>query len=91
MSKKLLTFLLSELTTVRVICRHAGCGAITEVPIDALQTMLGNECPVCRTRFLAQAPPHVQQATFADLAKAINGIAANKDRVEIEFVLPDES
>lgn len=90
MSEKLLRFLLSELKTVRVLCKDAACGAITEMPIGKLDAMLRAKqcaCPVCGRSFLS--PPDVGQNYFAMLAIAIAGLAAIKSNVEVEFVLLD--
>lgn len=49
MSEKLLRFiLLRELKTIRLVCKSAQCGAITELPIDFLESRFRRDsCPVC--------------------------------------------
>ena len=58
-SRKLVSFLLSELKTVRVICKSDGCRVVTELPMDQLVKRFGGEtvsCPHCGG-FLCQSPP----------------------------------
>jgi len=91
MSRKLLAFLLSELATIRIICRNGMCGAITEIPINRLaDTMKANCCPVCRSPFCNQQlerPPN----WLARLAEVLTGLQKTADLVDVEFVLPDNA
>lgn len=87
MSRKLLAFLLSELKTVRIICKHPACGVITEMPLDKLAGKLcTGQCPACQK---AIASVSQDSNAFLLLAKAAQLFAARKDDVEIEFVIPD--
>jgi hypothetical protein len=89
-SRKLLAFLLSELNTVRIICKRAECGAITEIPISSMAKMFsGNWCPACQHQFVEEFPGKpVPPRRLVELA---NAIAAVKDvqAIDLEFVLPD--
>jgi hypothetical protein len=82
MSKHLLSFLLSELTTVRVICK--GCGVIVELPIHDLGTRFREaKCPLCNRELLARD----DEDALRNLDNAILAIKKFTDRVEIEFVM----
>jgi hypothetical protein len=87
MSEKLLKLLLSDLNTIRIVCRH--CGAAMEVPVERL----GNAgdvfcpgCPVDKKTVLRSA----RGDDLAALAAAIVRLKQAKD-VEIEFVVPEKA
>jgi hypothetical protein len=48
MAERVLQIPLSELAVVRLLC---DCGAITEVPTEALGRLEGKECGFCSRRF----------------------------------------
>ena len=82
MSKHLLSFLLSELRIVRVICGH--CHDVVELPIERLGTRVTDgTCPLCKRDLLPR-----DQADL--LLRLDNAISALKDckKVDIEFVIP---
>jgi hypothetical protein len=82
-SEKLFRFLLSELKTIRVICKNGVCGAIVEVPVDqAIKTFRNDQCPVCHKSFVP--------ASIMSLAIAIQELNQKKDEVDVEFVIPLE-
>jgi hypothetical protein len=86
MSRKLLAFLLSELKTVRVICKRDGCGMIYELPVAELETRFKNmTCPACKNLL-----GHGNENGFAWLSAAVRAFATVKDWVELEFVLKDD-
>ena len=90
MSEKLFKFLLSEITLVRVHCRNDVCGGVIEIPIEKLGTVFRNcSCPLCHRQF-DQGNWHGDNLLmiFAEAVKRLNGI---KDKVGLEFVLPDTS
>lgn len=96
MSEKLLKFLLSELKTVRLVCQGTvggqPCGAVTEVPLERLLTITrqgGDQCRICNTPFGIFPKPGTAQDGFGPLAQAIIDLLAAKDRVQVEFVIPD--
>lgn len=87
MSETLFKFLLSELKTVRVRCRHNGCGAVVEIPTAELGHKFGNgHCPVCQQ--VLQLPG--DNNGFIQLAEAVKNLTGAKSNVEIEFALPDK-
>lgn len=89
MSRRLFAFLLSELTTLRVICKSPVCGAITELSPRLLEAMcVRGECPVCKAPF---GLPAGQIDAISKLAKAIQSVQACSDKVDIEFIQPDTS
>lgn len=88
MSEKLFKFLLSELNTVRVHCRN--CDAIIEIPFDKIgSTFPSCACPLCRHTF--DTGTWESGHLFQILAEAFRRIKAIKERVEVEFVLPDRN
>jgi hypothetical protein len=91
MSRKLFAFLLSELKTARVICPQPQCGAVTEVSVAQLSGRFDRHpcCPLCKKEFFDAATS--QPNPIERLADAIRDLQADTKRVQIEFVLPDDS
>lgn len=88
MSRKLFAFLLSELGTVRLLCRSPQCGAATELTIEQMGLrMMPPFCPVCRAPLLSG---HTNDNSLTRLAAALIELRAQTGTVEIEFVLPDD-
>ena len=86
MSKHLLSFLLSELKTVRILCQNEACRAILEMPISEVARFVsGGQCPFCQRQFRV-----VNENTLVTLAEAIKNLQSIKDKVQVEFVLPVE-
>lgn len=89
MSRKLFAFLLSELVTVRLVCKAPACGAVTEIPTRNLAGAAADpRCPACRTSFFG--PATTNKNPLADLAAAVNALVATGVAGQIEFVVPDE-
>jgi hypothetical protein len=90
-SKILLSFLLSELKTIRIQCKNPRCkGAILEVPVDQLKSLYSStslSCPLCREDLFVG--PN-QQNWLNMLAVAIAGIQDASEKVEVEFILQAE-
>ena len=90
-SKRQFSFLLSELTTVRVICKHRGCGVVTEMPTNQLTVrFVGNQaaCPHCRGVLFHESQLHTVTPAVA-LAYLAAESAKPEAMYDIEFVLPD--
>ena len=93
MSKKLFAFLLSELKTVRIICKHDNCGVVVEVPVDKLNDKFGGSgavkcihCGRLLTEFsIAAVNP------FSMVHHAIIESQRKDAKFDIEFVLPDNA
>ena len=97
MSKKLLSFLLSELSTIRLICKNQGCGAVAEMSLQDLATLThagGKATDLCafcgqpfslKSRQAAPAPAPLWQ-----LAQAVAQMRYIESLVDVEFVLPDD-
>ena len=85
MSRKLLAFLLSELNTVRILCRK--CSAVAEMPLADLGRQPGHACRFCNAPF--SLPPK-NPGPFAALAQAIGELQKMNSAVDVEFVLPDK-
>lgn len=93
MSEKLFKFLLSELSTVRLVCKDKSCGAITEMTLEKLRTRFSQSdpcCPVCRAEFGDPATSSTSNP-LRDFAQAVRALQARQQFVEVEFVLPDKS
>ena len=88
MSRRLLVFLLSELATLRVVCRRPGCGGVTEMPLDRVAARFADpRCPVCQGELL---PGNAAGANpLTQLARAAVALQAHAANVDVEFVLPD--
>lgn len=93
MSRKLLAFLLSELTVVRLICQRPHCMGITEITIEKLgERYIGQSppgCPLCSATFAGVGDGHNNH--LSQLSKAIVGLRNASAGIQIEFVLPDDS
>lgn len=81
MSRKLLAFLVSELSVVRIVC--AKCRAASEVTVEQLSGGQSFGCRYCDTQMQAHD-------TLAALARSILFLK-NYKGFEVEFVLPDTS
>jgi hypothetical protein len=83
MSKRLLSFFLSELQTIRIHCPNASCGGVVELPIKQLATHRKGivACPVCGT-----ASP-LNNKNLIQIGLELEALA--KANVDVEFVLPD--
>jgi hypothetical protein len=97
MPETTLKILLSELQTVRLVCQGTvggkPCRTTLEVPIERLATIAnqgGRECPVCKTAFGVFPINGATQDGFGPLAEAIRNLVAVKDRVVIEFTIPQK-
>jgi hypothetical protein len=100
MSEKLFKFLLSEITLLRLRCRNAVCGGVSEMPIGKVGELLKRgHCPFCNQPFHDKADwlSSFNQLTTGSMsavaifAECLKLLKAINDRVEIEFVLPDKS
>ena len=86
MSRKLFVFLLSELKTVRFICKK--CGAVAEMNIDKIDQSFGApSCKGCSAPYDGANTNHINALTR--LGKALEAAQAGSLGCEIEFVLPD--
>ena len=89
MSKKLLSFLLSELKTVRVICKRLlpgdkPCGGIVEVTIERLGKM--TKCPLCNGDLVVNGG---SQRLF-NFAHVVRELLDDSPLFQLEFVIPDD-
>jgi len=93
MSETVLKFLLSELATIRIVCKKPGCGKIVEMPladlVPANQARVFLTCPFCGTGY----DPTGQGVSRLHLLAV--GLArvqelADQKLVDVEFVLPAE-
>jgi hypothetical protein len=84
MSEKIFRFLLSELKSLRAICKQPGCGGVVELPLDAISGKKTSiRCPVCDNP-LQQPTPNNH---LANLAKAIESVTTS-GVADVEFSLP---
>jgi len=91
MSRKLLAFLLTELKTVRVICKE--CKTTTEVDIERLADVTDStdtvHCHSCKKRFYQISKPG--DNPFGKLADAIHALQSDAIKADVEFIIPDDS
>lgn len=84
-SRHLFAVLVSELSTVRVVCPHPNCRAVTELTLDQLAVRLGSgACPVCSDPLGTQLLPQLARTLLAIQQSAAPGAAV----AGVEFVLP---
>lgn len=79
MSRKLLAFLLSELNTVRIVCKK--CRTAVEMTAEQVGGVTEYNCLGCRTT--------INAATALKSLAAGMGNVKSSDLVEVEFVVPD--
>ena len=91
MSRKLFAFLLSELSTVRLICQRPHCGGVAEITIEkVVDRFKGNNppnCPLCNCIFTGVGAGTNNQ--LVNMAESLVNLKAVSSALEIEFVLPD--
>ena len=88
-SRKLLAILLSELQTIRLICKRHNCGGIFEVAASSLASMRSPPiCPLCGHPFVNPTSQH--QSHIGELARVMVAVGQAPD-VEVEFVIPDDT
>lgn len=79
MSERVLKVLLSELHTVRIICKK--CTAVTEMTAKQVSGISEYNCLGCGILISAKTP-------LRNLASALDGVK-NSDAVEVQFVIPE--
>jgi hypothetical protein len=85
MSEKILKVLLSDLHTVRVLCKQ--CRAIVELSLEDLaKKYQSGYCPICKACLVAPS-----DNTIVDLSNAIRGLQELHQHLNIEFLLPDKT
>ena len=88
MSRKQFFFMLSELKTVRFICKK--CGAVAEMNIGQIDMSFGNpSCKACSTAYDGASTSFIN--TLTKLGKTLEAAQADSLGCEIEFVLPDNN
>ena len=93
MSRTLFAFLLSELKTVRILCKHDGCGVVTELPMGKLAQKFHADgmsrviCPHCRGTLTDRVISH--GSVFGTLTAVAAEAQQANAKFDIEFILPD--
>jgi hypothetical protein len=93
MSEKLLQFLmLSEMSTVRLICKNPDCGAVFELPIGKLIEQKWRNCLSCKAEFdvvKTETKNFVGDVSWSALEKLSDSIQllSRSKTVAIEFVM----
>lgn len=96
MSRELFAFLLSELQTIRVLCRGQRngkpCSGVVELDLADLEHFYQrlNACPLCGSSFgvFPASSGGVAQDGFTPLQRALADLNAVAKRFEVELVLP---
>lgn len=83
MSRKLFALLLSELKTIRIVCK---CGAAIEMSIVQAIASNDRKCPGCNEWVINEG----RAGQLAALATTINQLQGQTP-LQIEFILPDKS
>jgi hypothetical protein len=89
MSAKSLKIPLTELTTLRLICKNPGCNAILETTLENLHRLFKDfECPLCNTKFgyAKKGGPD----PLKGLAHAVLELLNIQDKAAFEFVVPSK-
>jgi tRNA(Ile2) C34 agmatinyltransferase TiaS len=84
MVESIFKVLLSELTTVRVVCNK--CGTAIEVSLNALGRIDGTRCAPCGTNFPMNPPGELGR--LGSLQRAIEAASASDLAYHVEFSLP---
>lgn len=90
MSEHLLKVLLSELSTVRVVCKK--CGAVFEMPLDRLAAAFRKTaqcCPFCGAGFHLFNPQGHAADVLGPFAQALADLQQAQN-CDVEFVLPQK-
>lgn len=88
MSELILRILLSEIKTVRVICRS--CGAIVEVEVADIPRRFENgACPFCQVCFKTLSLP--ESDVLGNFAKALQKLIEVDSKLGVEIVLPQDN
>jgi hypothetical protein len=96
-SEKLLRFFkLSELVTVRLVCKHQKCGAIVELPLNQIEKMFKEgRCRVCGEPFHVKETlqgfiqgPIPEFNWLSELALSVAKLNHSGVMVDVEFVIP---
>jgi hypothetical protein len=106
MSEKLLKLLLSELKLVRVVCHgrvkqkddtDLPCNGVFEMPLERLATAFCGDaklaqwaCPFCGQEYHLSSQRSTRLDPFGPLVDAITNLLSLRDRLEIEFVIPQK-
>jgi hypothetical protein len=78
-SERILKVLLSELQTVRIICKK--CAAVAEMTAKQVNGISEYNCLGCGILISAKTP-------LRNLASALDGVK-NSDAVEVQFIIPE--
>jgi hypothetical protein len=86
MTKTVAMILLSELSTIRIICQNEGCGAVLESDLSRVLHLLGDgACPCCHTSFRVRGQGG--EYPLAQLVRAVSALA-DMQKLAVEFVMP---
>lgn len=87
MSEHIIRFLLSEIKTVRVVCKK--CGAVIETPIEKAGDALasGRRCRFCNNDL--GDPNHPNSDPLRGLAAVAESLTS-MENVEVHFVFPGD-
>ena len=88
MSEHLLRILLTELSTVRLVCKSKDCGAVTEVSLDQLAFRFGDvRCPVCHADF---GEADASGNPLKNFALAVRALQSRSKLLEAEFIVREK-
>jgi hypothetical protein len=95
MSEKLLRFfMLSDIKTVRLVCKHEACGAVVEIELNKVEHFCSNGCcKVCGQPFgvIDQRTSRWRDTNWlVAIAEAISVLQDGRTKVAVEIALPGE-
>jgi hypothetical protein len=88
MSRTLFAVLLSELNTLRLICKRKACSGVLEMSIEQFGVRPDFTCPACGGRIGPEtSDPHKRFNN--NFAKAIEAIRSHHEQFDVEFIIPN--
>jgi len=86
MTETTLKVQLSELHTVRILCRRNACAGVVELPISRLGMLQGTRCPVCHNPFSSE---ETHPGIFVDLGNILDRLSRQGFALEFPVRLDD--
>ena len=94
MSEKLLKIMLAEIEFIRIVCKR--CKTCFEFPLDNLEEAFLTrnkswECPHCQNPVMGDSSGAATGGPFRPLLKAMRTLKDAHEKIDVQFVIKDES